>query len=81
MNTQVDKDDIKPKIICENCHTALSNWTEMKSKAAESQIVINYIAKKKVTFFNIIFMQYLFVSIKIIFGFLINLIIVLIFFK
>ncbi|CAH1724371.1 unnamed protein product [Aphis gossypii] len=47
LGIKVEKDDIKPKIICENCHKSLMSWIEMKKKAAESQIVINYIATKK----------------------------------
>ncbi|XP_050534809.1 zinc finger protein 91-like [Daktulosphaira vitifoliae] len=46
LGVKVEKDDIKPKIICENCHKSLLSWVEMKKKATESQIVINYIAKK-----------------------------------
>ncbi|XP_050429546.1 zinc finger protein 888-like [Adelges cooleyi] len=46
LGVRVEKDDIKPKIICENCHKSLLSWVEMKKKATESQIVINYIAKK-----------------------------------
>ncbi|XP_025195258.1 zinc finger protein 91-like [Melanaphis sacchari] len=47
LGIKVEKDDIKPKMICENCHKSLMSWIEMKKKAAESQIVINYIATKK----------------------------------
>ncbi|XP_022182112.1 zinc finger protein Xfin-like [Myzus persicae] len=47
LGVKVEKDDIKPKMVCENCHTLLLSFIEMKKKAAESQIVINYIATKK----------------------------------
>jgi len=40
-------------MICENCHKSLMSWIEMKKKAAESQIVINYIATKKVSVGNV----------------------------
>jgi len=45
---QVEKNDVKLKIICKHCHDPIINWSEMKKKAAEAQIVINYIAKKRV---------------------------------
>lgn len=51
----MEKDDIKPKMICETCHKLLMDFIEMKKKAAESQIVINYIATKKVYFYILIY--------------------------
>ncbi|KAL5242427.1 hypothetical protein ACI65C_009837 [Semiaphis heraclei] len=47
LGVKVEKDDIKPKLICETCHSLLITFNEAKKKAAESQIVINYIATKK----------------------------------
>ncbi|XP_001946201.2 zinc finger protein 33A [Acyrthosiphon pisum] len=47
LGIKVEKDDIKPKMICEKCHSLLVDFIELKKKAAESQIVINYIATKK----------------------------------
>ncbi|KAL5236849.1 hypothetical protein ACI65C_004259 [Semiaphis heraclei] len=47
LGIDVEYDDLKPKIICENCHKSLLAWMELKKKAAESEIVINYIASKK----------------------------------
>lgn len=44
-----------PKIICETCHKSLLDYKELKKKAAESQIVINYIAKKKASIFRYYF--------------------------
>jgi len=36
-------------MICKCCFGALENFHQMKKRANESQIVINYIAKKKVS--------------------------------
>jgi len=47
--TQVDKNDILPKIICQNCHRFLSIFARMEKNGNESQIVLNYIAKKRVS--------------------------------
>ncbi|CAI6343588.1 unnamed protein product [Macrosiphum euphorbiae] len=47
LGIEVEKDDIKPKMICEKCHRLIVDFIELKKKAAESQIVINYIAAKK----------------------------------
>ncbi|KAF0726231.1 zinc finger protein 271-like [Aphis craccivora] len=48
LGIKIESNDIKPKIVCENCYKSLFSWFEMKKKAQESQIVINYIATKKV---------------------------------
>lgn len=47
LGIKIESNDIKPKIVCENCYKSLLSWYEMKKKAQESQIVINYIATKK----------------------------------
>lgn len=56
---QIDKKDIKPKIICENCHRTLLSFKEMKKNALDSQVVINYIANKKVSVLGIISVFYI----------------------
>ncbi|KAL5236960.1 hypothetical protein ACI65C_004370 [Semiaphis heraclei] len=47
LKINVESNDVKPKIICEHCYESLLNFLELKKKAAESQIVINYLALKK----------------------------------
>ncbi|XP_015374021.1 PREDICTED: zinc finger protein 808-like [Diuraphis noxia] len=47
LGINVEINDIKPKIICENCYKTLLAWMEVKKKAGESEIVISYIASKK----------------------------------
>ncbi|XP_027845717.2 LOW QUALITY PROTEIN: zinc finger protein 271-like [Aphis gossypii] len=44
---QIESNDNKPKIVCDNCYKAIFAWYEMKKKAKESEIVINYIATKR----------------------------------
>lgn len=45
----MESDDVKPKMICNYCAISLDSWETMKKKANESEIVINYIASKKVS--------------------------------
>ncbi|XP_025196835.1 zinc finger protein 136-like [Melanaphis sacchari] len=47
LGIKVGSNDVKPKMICNNCYKSLFAWYEMKKKASESDIVINYIASKK----------------------------------
>ncbi|XP_026821150.1 zinc finger protein 84-like [Rhopalosiphum maidis] len=47
LGIKVEANDVKPKMVCDNCFKSLFSWYEMKKKAAESEIVINYIALKK----------------------------------
>uniref|UniRef100_A0A2S2NNN6 Zinc finger protein n=1 Tax=Schizaphis graminum TaxID=13262 RepID=A0A2S2NNN6_SCHGA len=47
LGIKVEAKDVKPKMVCDNCFKSIFNWYEMKKKAAESEIVINYIALKK----------------------------------
>ncbi|KAE9527904.1 hypothetical protein AGLY_012728 [Aphis glycines] len=44
---QIEPNDDKPKIVCDNCYKSIFAWYEMKKKAKESEIVINYIATKR----------------------------------
>ncbi|XP_025196234.1 zinc finger protein 493-like [Melanaphis sacchari] len=47
LGIEIGSNDVKPKIICNNCYKSLSSWDKMKRKAAESETIINYIAVKK----------------------------------
>ncbi|XP_060857860.1 uncharacterized protein LOC132935353 [Metopolophium dirhodum] len=46
---KIEKEDIKPKIICENCLNDISKWAAMKKTYSESSIILNYLAKSKLT--------------------------------
>ncbi|VVC34691.1 Zinc finger, AD-type [Cinara cedri] len=44
---KIEKNDIKPKLICERCHAFILQVYEQRKVAADSQIVINFIVAKK----------------------------------
>ncbi|XP_022164751.1 zinc finger protein 84-like [Myzus persicae] len=46
LGIKIDFTDVKPRIVCEVCCSSLVSFYEFKAKAAESEIVVNYIATR-----------------------------------
>ncbi|XP_001942803.2 zinc finger protein 37 [Acyrthosiphon pisum] len=47
LGIDIESDGVKPKMLCKCCFGSLDSFNQLKKKANENQIVVNYIAKKK----------------------------------